>query len=420
MAADADAKIVTCAACGSQLKVKGDERRGHGKCPKCGKPVVFSASSPGAGAEDKAVLATLQVPDPGPRGPQPLALVKIAGAAKPGTQPAEGERVTIGRDPANSICIPDSRASKRHAEIVASKDSFVLRDLKSTNGTSLNDGPVSEEELVAGDLIGLGGALLLAVKPETPGGFAGLTVAKRADGLEAYGTLIGLSGPADGSIYPLGRGPITIGSAPGVAVRLEDADVSDFHAQIANTPNGPRIVDLGSRSRVIVDEKAVETHLLHDGDVIAIGAARFRFEAASAIDEPEDAAPEGGQSRRDNVTPSAVQRSKAPTKPLLALQSKTALILRCIEGKDKDCEWEIVGPRTTLGRGSEANIVLADPVASRVHAAITVDSKGVTVADLKSRNGILVNGKKIESARIKPGDKLGVGGTVLLVQDPKP
>jgi len=41
---------------------------------------------------------------------------------------------------------------------------------------------------------------------------------------------------------------------------------------------------------------------------------------------------------------------------------------------------------------------------------ITIDEKGVIIRDLKSRNGVVINGTKVEKgARLKVGDKLQIG-----------
>lgn len=45
----------------------------------------------------------------------------------------------IGRAPGNAISINDDRASRQHAEIRKNGDGYVLADLKSGNGTYLND-----------------------------------------------------------------------------------------------------------------------------------------------------------------------------------------------------------------------------------------------------------------------------------------
>jgi pSer/pThr/pTyr-binding forkhead associated (FHA) protein len=49
---------------------------------------------------------------------------------------------SLGRAPDCTIVLEDGAASKRHCSIEKAKDSYVLRDLGSTNGTFLNDRPV--------------------------------------------------------------------------------------------------------------------------------------------------------------------------------------------------------------------------------------------------------------------------------------
>jgi pSer/pThr/pTyr-binding forkhead associated (FHA) protein len=66
----------------------------------------------------------------------------------------------IGRDPNAPVRLVDSRVSRRHAEIEASAGSWTLRDLGSTNGTTVNDEPVDRAELRDGDEVGIGGVPL--------------------------------------------------------------------------------------------------------------------------------------------------------------------------------------------------------------------------------------------------------------------
>ncbi len=67
----------------------------------------------------------------------------------------------IGRDPNAAIRLIDSRVSRRHAEIDARDGCCVVRDLASTNGTTLNDSAVTEHELNDGDRIGIAGVELI-------------------------------------------------------------------------------------------------------------------------------------------------------------------------------------------------------------------------------------------------------------------
>jgi hypothetical protein len=65
-------------------------------------------------------------------------------------------QTSIGRAPDNSLVIPDSDVSAYHAEIVVSGMEFVIRDLGSANGTSVNGKKVREVALFLGDEILLG------------------------------------------------------------------------------------------------------------------------------------------------------------------------------------------------------------------------------------------------------------------------
>jgi ABC-type multidrug transport system ATPase subunit len=61
---------------------------------------------------------------------------------------------TIGRDPANSIVLRHPQVSRFHASVTRAADGWHLADLQSSNGTFLNDAPLSEPRLLnAGDMV---------------------------------------------------------------------------------------------------------------------------------------------------------------------------------------------------------------------------------------------------------------------------
>ena len=66
----------------------------------------------------------------------------------------------IGRDPGAQVRLVDSRVSRQHAQITTDDSRCILVDLASTNGTSVNGSPVSEQALGDGDLISIGGVEL--------------------------------------------------------------------------------------------------------------------------------------------------------------------------------------------------------------------------------------------------------------------
>jgi transcriptional regulator with GAF, ATPase, and Fis domain len=68
-----------------------------------------------------------------------------------------GERLTLGRAPTNSIVIHDERASRFHAEIFPAPAGWAVRDLESRNGTLLDEQPLEGDHLLAsGDTISIG------------------------------------------------------------------------------------------------------------------------------------------------------------------------------------------------------------------------------------------------------------------------
>jgi hypothetical protein len=67
-----------------------------------------------------------------------------------------------------------------------------------------------------------------------------------------------------------------------------------------------------------------------------------------------------------------------------------------------------------LGRGTEAAIRLPDTGVSRKHADVRVHGGTVTVEDLGSTNGTLVNGRRIASQDLADGDVIRIGHSVLV------
>jgi Protein of unknown function (DUF3662)/Inner membrane component of T3SS, cytoplasmic domain len=67
------------------------------------------------------------------------------------------------------------------------------------------------------------------------------------------------------------------------------------------------------------------------------------------------------------------------------------------------------GERVVLGRSRECDIVLDDPNISRQHAEVRREGETWMVADLGSTNGVKVNGRRVDSAALEPGDELTLG-----------
>lgn len=80
-----------------------------------------------------------------------------------------GERMRIGRAPDADAPIPEPTLSRLHAEVVrVAPGRFVVRDLKSANGTFVNGEKTRFSPLRAGDQVTLGDRVTLAFSLEAP------------------------------------------------------------------------------------------------------------------------------------------------------------------------------------------------------------------------------------------------------------
>ena len=73
-------------------------------------------------------------------------------------------------------------------------------------------------------------------------------------------------------------------------------------------------------------------------------------------------------------------------------------------------EFDLPRGETLIGRSSDCQVTIEDPLVSRQHGRIVIDGDDATVEDLGSRNGVKLNGVAIKGATaLKDGDRLRIG-----------
>jgi pSer/pThr/pTyr-binding forkhead associated (FHA) protein len=89
-------------------------------------------------------------------------------------------------------------------------------------------------------------------------------------------------------------------------------------------------------------------------------------------------------------------------------------VLRIRNGGFEGMTYTLEGEETLIGRNPTTDITLLDEGISREHALILYDEDldRYTIEDLQSTNGTKVNGKRIRSAELQPGDTLQIGSTL--------
>jgi hypothetical protein len=74
-----------------------------------------------------------------------------------------------------------------------------------------------------------------------------------------------------------------------------------------------------------------------------------------------------------------------------------------------------------IGRGSEADLRIDDPGVSRRHAEVRLDAQQgwpqASIVDLGSTNGLLVDGRRVESAVLHDGATVTIGNTTITLRD---
>jgi hypothetical protein len=90
-----------------------------------------------------------------------------------------------------------------------------------------------------------------------------------------------------------------------------------------------------------------------------------------------------------------------------------------------DVPWVQVGsttyaltrPTTRIGRGNESDLRIDDPGISRNHAELRRSGGDVSVVDVGSTNGVVVDGQRVAEARLRDGAKVQLGSTTIVFHE---
>jgi hypothetical protein len=128
-----------------------------------------------------------------------------------------------------------------------------------------------------------------------------------------------------------------------------------------------------------------------------LGTGQFRVRSAALA----RVTPAGGQS----VTDTAVRRAN-------------------VFLEVNDMRHPLEPPGLVIGRGADADLRINDPGVSRRHAEIRVmpaaNAPAVSIVDLGSTNGMLVNGQRVQQATLDDGAVVKIGNTSMTVRFVRP
>ena len=196
--------------------------------------------------------------------------------------------------------------------------------------------------------------------------------------------LIGRTGKAEGTDAAVSD-LLVIGSAAGNELRIDSRTLSRRHAQIVRSGTEYYVEDLGSRNGTFLNGQRVKRFPIRNLDVLSLGPDVDLIFVQSGTPAPMPAA----------------------RRPPLARVSVT-----WIDGPLAGRTEDVPAGGLVLGRAGGLESLGA---ISRRHAVFTRRGDRVTVEDLGSANGTLVNGTAVTAVTpLSDGDEVSLGGIVRL------
>lgn len=205
------------------------------------------------------------------------------------------DSIVFGRTNTCDIELPIKSISRRHAEIVREAQDYFLSDLKSGNGTFLNNQkirPMEKNLLRSGDVIRIEDyeiRFLLAedspehpIEEDTDTDILEIKLIKKMmktlDTDETPSIEV-LNGVATGKklAIPDSKQEVMIGRDSNADLIIDENVISRLHAKLERKWGGIVIVDLQSKNGTFVNNDRVEEKLLRDGDKVMLGTVKILY-----------------------------------------------------------------------------------------------------------------------------------------------
>lgn len=227
------------------------------------------------------------------------------------THEFDKDQVTIGRAPDCDVVIDNLGVSRVHAQIERTGDVYVLRDLKSNNGTYVRGEKIQRHNLNNEDEFFLGKHSITffceehgthwdeedsshtevyTKKAEAERDIQGMTMSiderdlalmqiKKQAVLAAYLSVTGASGVRQHT--PITKTAMFFGNDPKCDYHIDGWFVSKRHVLLLREDTGFRLIQLGSKRPPKVNGVEVDDRKLKHGDVIEVEGIRMTFNIGS-------------------------------------------------------------------------------------------------------------------------------------------
>src|SRR5580692_6644002 len=101
--------------------------------------------------------------------------------------------------------------------------------------------------------------------------------------------------------------------------------------------------------------------------------------------------------------------------------AKVALTFALYQGDQLVRRDTIAQDIVKVGKDPRSHLRVDDDLASRMHAVIEVASPSdITLIDLGNEPGTLVNGQRVNKCKVRPGDQIQIGSTLIVLEAAEP
>ena len=256
--------------------------------------------------------------------------------------------IKIGRSANSDFKINDTSVSREHARIIIDCGRIMIEDLKSANGTYVNNQKITSTYITSTDNIRLGNyhldlnMLLQTSENSKP------------------------HRPSESKIS-LNSKTVKIGRANDNDIIINDPYISSHHAVIKVENGRMFIQDMGSMNGTFVNHSKISGAYISETDEIHLGSYKLSLERFKNYFYEEK------EEKISNVS------------------------FNLIEGTNR------------IGRAQDNNVVINHPMISAHHAVITKSGEKYVIEDLNSTNGVYINGRRIHKDSFTISDRVTLG-----------
>jgi len=322
----------------------------------------------------------------------------------------EGDTI-LGRDADCQIILDDPGISRHHLKISRSGDSVWITDLGSTNKTYVDGQPLPPYQLFPLHLEQFFNieSFSFVISSSTsidrphlkPGG------AGKTSGFWLHYRI----GEGSWQAFPIPEGDIILGRSTECDLILEDDMVSRQHARLTQYQNQFWITDLGSTNGTQVDGSPLSPRrkvVIGQGQTINIGNFFLHITTKKeTIPYKAEAIPAAIFTPLEDGTPSLeLGAGSMPGTMIAPSDLKLPPNVKSLNLTVQD--------RISIGRSPDNNLILNHPLVSRYHAIIERLGTRFRLHDLRSTNGVYINGKKVAGEIwLKENDEIRIGAYII-------